>query len=105
MRITFSDAAVEYLTPLLNSAGKQLKFLHNTAGNGCADNGIPTLTLIDEPTSGDVAGEADPLPFYYEPRHEVYYEDHMKIDYKPQSHTFSLKSDAQIYSYNLRFIK
>ncbi|MCM3632956.1 MULTISPECIES: iron-sulfur cluster biosynthesis family protein [Paenibacillus] len=102
MRITFTTEAVHKLQLLLKD--KKLKFLHDIEGCGCVVSGVPTLTTIDSPTEDDRAGEADPLPFYYEPRHKVYYEDHMKIHYDTDKNAFSLKSDAQIYTLNLRFV-
>lgn len=103
MRITFTQDAVNKLQPLFTN-NKQLKFLHDAVGCTCADDGVPTLTFVDSPTSEDRTGEADPFPFYYEPRHEVYYEDHMTIHYDTERHSFILKSDAQIYTMNLRFV-
>lgn len=105
MRISFTTAAVDYLTPILQQTNKQLKFLHDTEGCGCVVSGVPTLTLIDEPTVDDRAGEADPLSFYFEPRHKVYYEEHMNIDYAPHKNSFSLKSDSQIYTLHLRLVQ
>jgi len=103
MRITFTSAAVDILQPYLQS-DKHLKFLHDTEGCGCVVSGVPALTLITAPSVDDSPGEADPLPFYYEPRHKVYYEDQMTVDYNPQRNAFSLKSEGQIYTLNLRFV-
>lgn len=105
MRITFSAAAVDYLTPILADSNKQLKFSHDTEDCGCAVNGVPTLKLIDEPSAYDQAGEADPLPFYYVPQDIVYYEEHMSIDYTPQNNRLSLKSPSQVYKFDLRFVR
>lgn len=104
MHITFSEAAQEKLLPFLQQSHKKIKFLHDWVGCGCADNGVPTIKLIDAPTSEDVLSEGDPFDFYFEPRHKVYYEEQMKIDYNNQDNSFTLKSDSQTYSRNVRLI-
>lgn len=105
MQITFTPSAQEKLIPILAATNKQLKFLHDSEGSGCADNGVPTLQLIEAPAKGDAAGIADPIPFYYEPRHHIYYEKHMKIDYNESNSSFVLKSDSQIYNRHLRILR
>lgn len=104
MKITFTEAAVAKLRPYLNESGKKLKLLHDTEGCGCVVSGVPVLQLVEELTADDVIAEGEPLSFVYEPRHEVYYEPHMRIDYQPAGNSFSLKSDNQIYTTNLRFV-
>jgi len=103
MRITFTPEAVNKLQPML-TGNKKLKFLHDTLGCHCGDDGVPTLTFIETPTNEDQLGEADPLLFYYEPRHQVYYDKHMTIHYNTAKYSFSLKSDAHIYKMDLRFL-
>ncbi|HIW35083.1 MAG TPA: iron-sulfur cluster biosynthesis family protein [Candidatus Paenibacillus intestinavium] len=105
MQITFTPAAVQQLEPILAATNKKLKFLHDTVGDGCGDNGVATLQLIEEPIEDDAPGIADPFPFYYELRHKVYYEDHMKIDFNSKTHSFVLKSDSQIYHSHLRILR
>ncbi|URN93984.1 MAG: iron-sulfur cluster biosynthesis family protein [Candidatus Pristimantibacillus lignocellulolyticus] len=105
MQITFTPSAQEQLMPILASTHKKLKFLHDSKGSGCADNGVATLEFIEEPSIDDVEGIAAPFPFYYEPRHKVYYEDHMKMDYNTNTRSFILKSDSQIYNSHVRIIR
>lgn len=105
MKITFTAAALEKIEPLLAQENKILKFVHDTEGCGCAMNGVPALKLIDEPTINDSKGIADPLPFYYDKTDKILYEEHLKIDFKVQTHSLILKSDSQIYSSNLRIIR
>jgi len=105
MQITFTPAAQQQLEPILASTHKKLKFLHDNKGSGCADNGVATLEFIEEPSSDDVEGIADPIPFYYEPKHKIYYEEHMKIDFNTNNRSFTLKSDSQIYNSHLRILR
>ncbi|MBH5317813.1 iron-sulfur cluster biosynthesis family protein [Paenibacillus sp. GSMTC-2017] len=104
MHITFSPAAVSKLTPYLTDGSKQLKLLHDIEGCGCVVSGVPVLTLIQETTVDDQESNGDPFSFLYEPRHEVFYDPHLRIDYDPARSSFILKSDNQIYTNNLRFI-
>jgi len=87
LKITFTSAAIEKLKPILSATDKQLKFFHDTEGCGCGMSGIP-----------------DPLPFYYAPRHKVFYEEHLTVDFNSSSYSYRLKSDSQIYTTNLRVI-
>lgn len=104
MNITFSPSAVEKLSPYLSDGAKQLKLLHDTEGCGCVMSGVPALQLISEGSVDDRLAQGNPLPFWYEPRHEVFFEPQLRIDYDANKHSFSLKSDNQIYTLNLRFI-
>ncbi|MDQ8739394.1 iron-sulfur cluster biosynthesis family protein [Paenibacillus sp. LHD-38] len=104
MHITFSKAATDRLSPYLNDGITHLKLLHDMEGCGCVVSGVPTLQLINEPSVDDKLAQGDPLPFYYEPRHEIYYEPMLRVDYDPARNTFTLKSDNQIYTSNLRFL-
>lgn len=105
MHISFTPAAVEALTPYLADGAKQLKLLYDTEGCGCVVSGIPTLQLIGQGGPDDRLAEGDPLPFWYEPRHEVFFEPMLRIDYHAANNAFSLKSDSQIYTLDLRLLK
>ncbi|MEK3881357.1 iron-sulfur cluster biosynthesis family protein [Paenibacillus sp. PL2-23] len=102
MHITFSEAAVRKLAPLLADGSRQLKLLHDTEGCGCVMSGVPALQLVAEAGVDDKMAEGDPFPFLYEPRHEVFYEPRLKIDYRESSGAFSLKSDNQTYTTLMR---
>ncbi|WP_424765982.1 iron-sulfur cluster biosynthesis family protein [Paenibacillus sp. sgz302251] len=104
MNITFTKSAADRLSPYLSDGTKQLKLLHDTEGCGCVVSGVPALQLITEPTVDDRLTQGEPFPFYYEPRHEVYYEPQLRVDYDAARSSFSLKSDSQIYTTNLRFL-
>ncbi|MGM0880365.1 MAG: iron-sulfur cluster biosynthesis family protein [Bacillota bacterium] len=104
MHITFSKTAIDRLAPYLNDGTKQLKLLHDTEDCGCVVSGVPALQLIAEPTVDDKLSQGEPFPFWYEPRHEVYYEPHLRVDYDAARSSFSLKSNSQIYTHHLRFL-
>ncbi|QAY66068.1 iron-sulfur cluster biosynthesis family protein [Paenibacillus protaetiae] len=102
MRIQFTPSAVNKLKPYLDGSGLQLKFLHDTEGCGCVVSGVPALELIREHGADDRLAHGEPFDFWYEPRHEIYYEPVMTIDFNPAKGIFSLKSDSQIYSVNVK---
>ena len=102
MHITFSETAVRKLKPLLEDGTKKLKLLHDTEGCGCVMSGVPALQLVSEATVDDKVAEGDPFPFLYEPRHEVFYEPYLKVDYRESAGIFSLKSDNQTYTTLMR---
>ncbi|GGG88873.1 iron-sulfur cluster biosynthesis family protein [Paenibacillus radicis (ex Gao et al. 2016)] len=105
MHISFTPAAVDFLTPYIADGSRQLKLLHDTEGCGCVMSGVPALQLVKESTVDDKLAEGDPLPFLFEPRHEVFFEPQMRIDYNADRDSLSLKSDNQIYTLDLRFVK
>lgn len=104
MQIIFSEAARDRIKPHLEDGKKNLKFLHDTEGCGCVVSGVPALQLINEPTVDDKLALGESFDYYYEPRHEIYYEPLLKIDYNAEKSSFSLKSDSQIYTLHLRFL-
>lgn len=108
MHITFTSAAAEKLSACLrdaNGTNLQLKLLHDTEGCGCVVSGVPALELISEPGPDDRLAQGDPFDFWYEPRHEIYYEPKLKVGYNPADGSFSLSSDGQIYSMNVKLIR
>lgn len=104
MYITFSEAAIQFIESKYSNKNLKLKFLHDSRGCGCADAGVPTLAFIDAPTPYDQLGESNYIPFYYQPEHAVYYENHMKIGFNTSYHSLTLSSDAQIYANSMRLI-
>lgn len=104
MHITFTEAAVKKLSPYLEDGSKKLKLLYDMEGCGCANSGVPALQLVSEASVDDQESAGDPIPFLYEPRHEVFFEPRLKVDYSEAANRFSLKSDNQIYTNQLRLL-
>ncbi|MBM7563397.1 iron-sulfur cluster biosynthesis family protein [Paenibacillus sacheonensis] len=105
MHFTFTPSAVEKLAEPLADASKSLKLLYDTEGCGCVMNGVPTLLMVNGPDPNDALGEGTPYSVWYEPNYEVFFEPELKIDFQAARNAFVLKSDSQIYTSNLRFIK
>lgn len=104
MYITFTDEAIGFIESKYSNKNMKIKFLHDSRGCGCADAGVPTLAFIDAPTPYDTIGESNYLPFYYQPEHAVYYDEHIKVGFNPNYHALTLSSDAQIYTNSMRLI-
>ncbi|MBD2847625.1 iron-sulfur cluster biosynthesis family protein [Paenibacillus sp. IB182496] len=102
MHMTFTPAALARLAPMLETSGKQLKLLHDTEGCGCVMSGVPALQLIPGPGPDDRAGESETLPFLFEPRHAIFFEPRLTVDYTADSDRFTLKSTQQIYTNRLQ---
>jgi len=104
MHFTFTDSAVEQLSGHLQNNERSLRLLYDTEGCGCVVSGVPALQLINNPSEDDRLGEGQPYSVWYEPRYEVFFEPDLRIDYDKKRHAFSLKSDNQIYTTNLRLL-
>ncbi|EXX89781.1 hypothetical protein BG53_14040 [Paenibacillus darwinianus] len=105
MKITFSPAAIERLTSELSGQSSRLKLLYDTEGCGCVMNGVPTLLRIEQPEEGDVKAVSSPYEIWYEKRYEVFFEDELKVDYRPGTPSFILRSDNQTYTTHLLLLK
>ncbi|RAP78191.1 iron-sulfur cluster biosynthesis family protein [Paenibacillus montanisoli] len=104
MHFTFTPSAIEKLAPYLKDGRKSLKLLYDTEGCGCVVSGVPMLQLLDQPHQDDTLGSGTPYSVWYEPRYEVFFEPNLKVDYNEARSSFSLKSDSQIYTANLRLM-
>jgi uncharacterized protein YqkB len=103
MQITFTDAAIQHLEPVV-SKDAALKLVFDSDDCGCAMNGVPVLWIVPEAGPKDLHAEASPFELVYSPEHEIFFEDRMKIDYRPESRSYMLKSNNQIYNAGMRVI-
>ncbi|MFD0699010.1 iron-sulfur cluster biosynthesis family protein [Paenibacillus sp. GCM10027628] len=104
MKITFTEAAVQRLTPAIGNGQALLKLVFDTEGCGCSVNGVPTLWLVDAPSNGELSAEADPFKLVYKAKDEIYFEDVMKIDFHENNKSYILKSNSQIYNASMSLI-
>ncbi|CAH1195162.1 hypothetical protein PAECIP111893_00627 [Paenibacillus plantiphilus] len=105
MHFTFTDTAVEQLSAMLKDGNRSLRLKYDTEGCGCVVSGVPALELIQSPDDDDKQAEGSPYAVWYEPRFAVFFEPRLRIDYNAERYSFSLKSDNQIYTNNLRIVK
>jgi len=78
------------------------KLVSDSEGCGCAMNGVAALWAIEGPEHGDLHAESNGVEVFYEKRHEVFFDDLMRVSYDPDKRAFKLASDGQIYSNRLR---
>jgi uncharacterized protein YqkB len=99
MQITFTEPALQQLEPYTNTElDGILKLVYDTEGCGCAVNGVASLWLVSEPGPLDAAAESRPIRVLYNPKHEIFFEEHLIIDYQPKTKSYIIKSNNQIYN-------
>lgn len=97
MKIHFTPDTLE---PILSQCGSdpKLKLVYDAEGCGCAVSGVPTLWQVGQTGQDDELAETNAFHLTYEPRHEVFFEEEMTIDYDPVTRAFRLKSRQQTYN-------
>jgi uncharacterized protein YqkB len=98
MHITLTEPAINQLQPLMNTQSAILKLAYDSEGCGCAVNGVPMLWLVSEADAQDLEADTAPYPIVYNPKHEIFFDDRLTIDYRPETKCYILKSDNQIYN-------
>ncbi|NEW06424.1 iron-sulfur cluster biosynthesis family protein [Paenibacillus sp. SYP-B3998] len=104
MKITFTDSAIERITPFLGENQGVIKLVFDTEDCGCSVNGVPTLWIVMAAESGDLRADAEPFQLVYKPKDEIFFEESMKVDYHPGNKSFILKSNNQIYNAHMNLI-
>jgi len=99
MKIHITSPAADRLHALSGSSDTIFKLVYDAEGCGCAVSGVPALWMLDRSSllDSDVMAATEPM-IVYEPRHEVFYEDHLTLDYQPDKRSFRLTSNSQIYA-------
>ncbi|MCZ8521452.1 MULTISPECIES: iron-sulfur cluster biosynthesis family protein [Paenibacillus] len=103
MSIQFTEAAQTAIGKILGGQG-YIKLAYDSEGCGCSVSGVPTLWLVDEPAAFDLVKRGEPFDVLMEQKHEVFFEDAMKVDYQEIGHIYSLKSSSQIYNGRMQLI-
>ncbi|MFC4597975.1 iron-sulfur cluster biosynthesis family protein [Cohnella hongkongensis] len=102
MIIDWSEEALAELAVRYGEKARIWKLVSDSAGCGCAMNGVAALWLIDGPEQGDLQAESNGADVWYEKRHEIFFDERMRVSYEPSRRAFKLSSDGQIYSNQLR---
>jgi len=103
MVIEWSEQAVEELALRYGEDARIWKLVSDSEGCGCAMNGVAAFWLIDAPQADDLRAESNGgLTVVYEKRHEVFFDERMRVSYDSGRRAFKLASDGQIYSNGLR---
>ncbi|MGF7030560.1 uncharacterized protein YqkB [Paenibacillus mucilaginosus] len=103
MSIQFTEAAQSAIAKVRGSQG-YIKLAYDSEGCGCSVSGVPTLWIVDEAGLFDLVKQGEPFDVLMEQKHEVFFEDAMKVDYQEIGHIFSLKSSGQIYNARMQLV-
>lgn len=100
MHLTFTEQAVQRIEAKLGAPDGRyrLKLVYDSEGCGCAVSGMAQLWVVDGPQPDDRQAESEAFPVLYEPRHEVFFDETMTVDYPEGKRNFVLKSKGQIYN-------
>lgn len=103
MQVDVTPEAAQQLKAEIGDGGL-FQLIYDSEGCGCAVSGVPALWKIgNAPDDAVVAVRlSNSVEIIYEPRHEVFFEDRLKLDYVPERRAFKLSSDSQIYHHALR---
>lgn len=105
MRITLTNAAIEQLQRTANGRNGAFRIVYDTDGCGCAVNGVPALWFVEAPGSDDVAIASNgPAGFWVDKMQTIFFEDELKLDYRPEGGGLRLYSDNQIYNASMRVL-
>jgi uncharacterized protein YqkB len=96
VNITFTEKAIQQLTPILTQTGRMLKLKYDTDGCGCLVSGVIALWLVNEADEDDIAVETNFVPVLVEKSRLIFYDDTMTIDTAAGTNVFQLKSPGQI---------
>ncbi|MFC0214742.1 iron-sulfur cluster biosynthesis family protein [Paenibacillus chartarius] len=97
MQIIVTEAAAQQLAERQGDRPGTVRLVYDTEGCGCAVNGVPALWIVEAPEAGDVAVTERQPVIWMHPQQAIFFEDEVKLDYRPQMRTFRLYSDSQTY--------
>ncbi|QJD82518.1 iron-sulfur cluster biosynthesis family protein [Cohnella herbarum] len=104
MIIQWSEQAIAEVQTRFGEDALTWKLVSDSEGCGCSMNGVATLWAIDAPLDDDLPTQSNRLAVWYEKRHEVFFDDVMRMTYDPDKRAFKLASDGQIYTNRLMLI-
>jgi uncharacterized protein YqkB len=99
MYIHLTDAATQRLSQYAKQPNDRFRLVYDAEGCGCAVSGVVALWLTNAPEDDERQAETNVpgLPIMYLRRHEVFFEERLRLDYNPERRAFRLSSDGQIY--------
>lgn len=105
MQIEITETAAKQVAAQVGEDGA-LQLVFDSEGCGCAVSGVPQLWIISRQDTGrELLTAADsPVPVLYEQRHEVFFEEKLKLDYAPEKLAFRLNSNQQTYNNSMSLI-
>jgi uncharacterized protein YqkB len=98
MKMIWSDEAVDQLRAKFGADVRSFRLVYDTEGCGCAVNGVPALWAVNEPGHTDIAADSRPFALYHDPRHEIFFDETLRVGFVPERQSFRLSSDSQTYT-------
>jgi uncharacterized protein YqkB len=104
MNIVPTQEALVALQSMLPINERTIKIAYDTEGCGCAVNGVVQLWHIGRMQPEDAIGFDKGVRIVYDRRQELFFEDHIMLDYNSSHRSFILMSNSQIYHSSLTLI-
>lgn len=101
MNIECTPYALEQLKMRFGSPLPAFRLVYDSEGCGCAVSGVPALWAASASAPGDVPADSQTLTIWHDPRHTLFFEDHLRISWLPDRGSFALSGDGQIYTTRL----
>lgn len=101
MKMIWSPDAEAELRARFGADVPGFRLVYDTEGCGCAVNGVPALWAVDGASPGDVAAEGGSIALWIDEQQRVFFDDALRIEYRPERRSFSLASDNQTYTTRL----
>jgi uncharacterized protein YqkB len=102
MNIHWSEEAIQEVQARFGLETKIWKLVFDSEGCGCSVNGVPTFWAITAPVPNDIQAGSNAFEVWYEQQQEVFFDDQLRVTYIPNTRSFQLASDGQIYSNRLK---
>lgn len=102
MNIQWSEEAIQEVQARFGADATSWKLIFDSEGCGCSLDGVPTFWAINQPLHDDLQAGSNQLEVWYEKRHEVFFDENMRISYLPEHRAFKLSSDGQTYTNRLK---
>ncbi|UII54734.1 iron-sulfur cluster biosynthesis family protein [Cytobacillus spongiae] len=104
MEIRITEAAYEKLQEKIAAEKGYLKLKYDTEGCGCVVSGVTALWFVNELEEDDMEVKTDQMSIYIEKSKQVFLDESMTIDFRPQSNCFQLKSPNQYLNPRMSFV-
>jgi uncharacterized protein YqkB len=102
MKIQWSEQAIKEVQARFGADATTWKLVSDSEGCGCSMNGVAAFWALNAPDTVDLQAESNVFEVWFEQRHEVFFDESMRVTYLPDHRAFQLASDGQIYSNRLR---
>lgn len=101
--ITFTDQALAVLESKLSGSNKSLRLDYDIEGCGCVNDGVTHLVQIESPDAGDLEISSNKYKCYLPSQYQIYFDEHLTIDYSTTYKIFQLKSPERILNPRMAF--